>query len=82
MNMIRKILDDVSKIHMSQTPRVEQAAREMHLRSATRTQRAFARVGGRINYQSNTDPPELENSPRQHSRARTHTTRMRYKTEK
>ncbi|CAM2932968.1 hypothetical protein COPR103792_10510 [Corynebacterium propinquum] len=64
MNMIRKILDDVSKIHMSQTPRVEQAAREMHLRSATRTQRAFGRVGGRINYQMNRYSQELENSPR------------------
>ncbi|MDK8396165.1 hypothetical protein [Corynebacterium pseudodiphtheriticum] len=64
MKMIRKIVDDVTKIHTLQTPRVEQAAREMHLRSATRTQRAFGRVGGRINYQMSRYSQELEDSRR------------------
>lgn len=48
MNTIRTTLNDMGRINMQQSSRVIRAAQEAHLRSQTRTARAFSHVGGNI----------------------------------
>lgn len=48
MNTIRATLNEMGRLTANQTPGVQAAAQQAHLRSKTRTDRAFSHVGGRI----------------------------------
>ncbi|MGJ4050965.1 hypothetical protein ACN4DP_07730 [Corynebacterium macclintockiae] len=51
MNTIRSTINDMGRINMQQSSRVIRAAQEAHLRSQTRTARAFSNVGSNIRKQ-------------------------------
>lgn len=53
MKNIRTMLSEVNSIHMSQAGRVRAAADQAHLRSQTRSSRAYNKVNTAIQHQLN-----------------------------
>ncbi|WP_284770920.1 hypothetical protein [Corynebacterium rhinophilum] len=57
MKNIRTVLSEVNSIHMAQAERVRAAADQAHLRSQTRSSRAYNKVNTAIQHQLNNRSP-------------------------